>query len=146
MAEEEAGFTFVDKRGVVEAEETEPAESFEETLTEDGFHADDAAQSEEAQGTPNIWALLHYSLQLFAQHAWISMGLVANPATGQPHADLAEARVAIDTVGDLVSRLESAPESVIPSQARRELRNLVNDLRLNYVNQKQAASPAGTPA
>lgn len=146
MAEEEAGFTFVDKRGVVEAEETEPAESFEETLAEDAFHADDAAQSGEVQDPPSVWALLHYSLQLFAQHAWVSMGLIANPATGQPHSDLGEARVAIDTVGDLVSRLESAPEGVIPSNARRDLRNLVNDLRLNYVNQKQAASPAETPA
>jgi hypothetical protein len=156
MAEEEAGFTFVDKRAAVVTDAEEPAESGQETPQEDAFAAEaepaDASraeaesQPEGAQGTPNVWVLLHYSLQLFAQHAWVSLGLVADPATGQSRADLAEARVAIDTVSDLASRLESAPADVIPSNARRDLRNLVNDLRLNYVNQKQAASPAGNAA
>jgi hypothetical protein len=66
------------------------------------------------------------------------MGLVADPASGQVRKDLAQARLSIDSVAGLVNALASGVE---PAE-RRELENLVSNLRLNFVNQSQTATPS----
>jgi hypothetical protein len=132
MPEQEDGFTFVDKR------RTAGDDAATEQAVDVDPVAEDAGEIPENMPVPDVWMLLQYALQLFAQQAWMAMGLVANPATGQVEVDLAQARVAIDTVGDLVGRLEGAPESALPANARRELRNVLNNLRLNFVNQRKA--------
>lgn len=139
MAEEEESFTFVDKRRAqaeaapetpVQAEAApSPAMAFENSSAAE----DDAAETGEMPGT---YDLIGYCLNLLASQAWQKLGLLADPQTGEAKPDLAEAKVAIDAVGDLAARLESAPETVVPADMRRELRTLLNDLRLNYVSQR----------
>jgi hypothetical protein len=151
MAEDEAGFTFVDKRKVVAEDQAsgvavetpEAANSADATSdTADSFD-DNVAESDVDGGlTPDVYMLLQYCVQLLAADAWQKMGLIANPQTGQVVTDLAQAKVAIDSVGDLIGRLESAPQTAVPESERRELRNVLNNLRLNYVNQRSASSEA----
>ncbi|MDQ2799583.1 MAG: DUF1844 domain-containing protein [Armatimonadota bacterium] len=147
MAEEEATFTFVDKRRA-QAEtpaetpaadpEPSPAMAFENSSEID---SSDAEFSEgEMGGMPGTYDLIGYCLNLLASQAWQKLGLLADPQTGEAKPDLVEAKVAIDAVCDLAARLESAPEAVIPGDMRRDLRTLLNDLRLNYVSQRDRAA------
>lgn len=157
MAEEEAGFTFVDKRKVVgegqvsSAENETPVSASQtvESVSDDASAlyddtADDLSDGIEGDGiadgeAPNVYMLLQYCVQLLAADSWQKMGLIANPQTGVVVTDLAQAKVAIDAVTDLVGRLESAPADAVSDAERRELKNLLNNLRLNYVNQRSAS-------
>jgi hypothetical protein len=141
MPEEEAGFTFVDKRrNVPQAmpEETPAADlasaNFVEPVEEE------EVVSDELSAAPTTYDLIGYCINLLASQAWQKLGLLADPQTGEAQPDLVEAKVAIDIVGDLAARLENAPESAVPADLRRDLRTLVNDLRLNYVSQRGPAA------
>lgn len=140
MAEEETGFTFVDKRRA-QAEETPGAEAAADRG--DGLEGDGLEDvGLDSGAAPSVYELIGYCINLLASQAWQKLGLLADPQTGEAKPDLDEAKVAIDTVADLAVRLETAPETVVPAAMRRELRTLLNDLRLNYVSQRgQDAAP-----
>ncbi len=149
MAEEETGFTFVDKRRTalepaLEQAPAMPAETTEMPAETDVYEAgvyevaSDEDQTREA--VPTTYDMIGYCINLLASQAWQKLGLLADPQTGEAQPDLAEAKVAIDAVGDLAARLDSAPETVVPADLRRDLRTLVNDLRLNYVSQRGGTS------
>ena len=145
MAEEETGFTFVDRRRTVP--ETAPeivpeaaalpaeVETAPEIVSAEETDLDNAGYEEQGRA-PTTYDLIGYCINLLASQAWQKLGLLADPQTGEAQPDLAEAKVAIDVVGDLASRLESAPETIIPADLRRDLKILVNDLQLNYVSQR----------
>jgi|GEM_PF-1169167 len=82
---------------------------------------------------PDIYAVLLEFLGILRSHAWLRMGLVPNPATGRVERDLSQAKVAIDTVGHLISQLEVvvAPEERLP------LRALLSDLQIQFVEQSK---------
>ena len=143
MPDEDEGFTFVDKRRV-QAEagaedapvptapepQSAPVESF--ASPEDAEFSDDLGDG----APPDTYSLLGYCISLLASDAWQKLGLLADPQSGQAQPDLAQAKVAVDAVGDLAARLEAAPREAVPDSLRRDLRTLLNDLRLNYVAQQ----------
>lgn len=138
MADEETGFTFVDKRRTqADAPVESTAEALPEADSEEELHEDAMLGSQ----SPGTYDLLGYCLNLMASQAWQKLGLLADPQTGEAKPDLVEAKVAIDVVGDLAARLESAPLDLIPADMRRELRTLLNDLRLNYVSKRGDDAP-----
>lgn len=144
MAEEEQGFTFVDKRRVqaetVASEVAPSAETEAQNAPDLGDQSFDD-EAEDADGAaPDIYSLLGYCVSLLSAQAWQCLGLLADPHTGEAQADLAQAKVAIDAVGDLAARLEAAPGDAVPDNLRRDLRTLVNDLRLNYVSRQNQPS------
>ena len=140
MAEEETRFTFVDKRRTVapEPDAATVAETAESPMEAGVSELSEAFPDEAAGGeaAPTTYDILGYCINLLASQAWQKLGLLADPQTGEAQPDLAEAKVAIDAVSDLAARLDAAPESVVPADLRRDLRTLVNDLRLNYVSQR----------
>ncbi|MEO7719252.1 MAG: DUF1844 domain-containing protein [Capsulimonas sp.] len=136
MAEEET-FTFVDKRGG--AADIAPAEDqagFETEAPVEPSASTAVDGADDMDAVPDVYQLLQYVMSLLATEAWHKLGLIAHPQTGEAIADLPQAKVAIDVVADLVTHMEKAPETILPPNGRRELRNLVNDLRLNYVAQR----------
>ncbi len=142
MAEEE-GFTFVDRRRTAPdaAPEApiEPPPIVVEAFGGESNPSEDhlADTDDEGDGrAPTTYDLLGYCINLLASQAWQKLGLLADPQTGEAQPDLTEAKVAIDAVGDLAFRLEAAPDGVVPADLRRDLKTLVNDLRLNYVSQR----------
>lgn len=167
MTEEESGFTFVDRRKTSDNRSnpptvsqsaspsddtvtgnadfvsagsmpTDPSPSVRNAADESDTSVHDAAEEfVPRQQEPDVYALLSYSLQLFTATAWRRLGLWADPATGETRADFEQARVAIDVVGDLVARLEFAEEEQLPERERREIRRVLNDLRMNYVARRQ---------
>lgn len=142
MAEEEAGFTFVDKR---RSQPEAPAAPVPEPIAPQAAvvpnDLEDADLDEQlAEGVaPTTYDLIGYCINLLSSQAWQKLGLLADPQTGEAAPDLDDAKVAIDAVGDLAARLETAPDAVISADMRRDLRTLLNDLRLNYVSQRGPA-------
>lgn len=105
--------------------------------------ATQAASPEQDSGTEapmppmDVYSLLSTTIALLSNGAWGWMGLTTNPFTGEMDKDLSQAKVAIDTVAFLIDRVEprlSEPE-------RRDMRNLLSNLRVNFVQQNQ--TPAG---
>jgi len=136
MAEaEQSGFTFVDKRRV--SAETPAASA--ETQAEpplppvSEFHPSTESEAAHQAGLPQLAVTdrLLMCIDILHQGAWIAMGLVADPATGRVERNLADARLAIDSVAHLVDQLQGRLDE--PTLA--ELRRVVSDLRLNYVHQ-----------
>ena len=145
--ESEEGFVFRDRRrSAVEAESpaapvvvAEPqgaayddqaldtgADDLEEMMGEDG----DPSQM---NGLPDVYSVLALFLQELRSLAWLRMGLVANPSTGQIERDLEQARVAIDTVTFLAKQIEP----VVSPDERLPLKALVSDLQINFVEQSK---------
>ena len=104
--------------------------------------ADTAPMNEEtASSLPpmDVYSLLGTTVGLLANSAWAWLGLVPNPFSGQMERDFAQARVAIDTVAFLVGQLESH----VGEEERREMQNLIANLRINYVQQVESQTPKG---
>ena len=92
--------------------------------------------SSETEPEPKLPSLsvrdrLLMSIDILHQGSWIAMGLVADPASGQIKRELEQARIAIDCVGYLAAKVE--PD--LDDHTRRELKNLVSDLQINFVQQ-----------
>ena len=139
--EPEEGFTVRDRRRFsgdpTAAATPAPAPPAPEIITPDDEGEDDEDgyfTGEEGADTgelPDVYSVLALFLGELRNMAWLRMGLVANPATGQIERDMGQAQVAIDTVAFLAKQLEGvvAPEERVPLKA------LVSDLQVNFVEQ-----------
>jgi hypothetical protein len=134
MPENEESFEFVDKRrtsGDTSPEKPRPRP------------ADDAelppTQESDARGEPHPRLAaadrLLMCIDILHQGAWIALGLVTDPVTNQIQKDLGEARSLIDATAALAEHAEAFVEEPV----KRELRNLVATLRMNFVNQSAKA-------
>jgi hypothetical protein len=100
--------------------------------------ADGTAGMEDANTgeLPDVYSVLALFLSELRNLAWLRMGLVANPGTGQIERDMDQAKVAIDTVAFLAQQIEP----YVPAQERLPLRALVSDLQMNFVEQTKRNS------
>jgi hypothetical protein len=127
---------------------SEEAPSVAKPEPEPEAKAEEAPKAEPGQPSEQVPTLDAYSavrwcIAFLTAQAWQWMGLVADPASGQVRKDLAQARLSIDSVAGLVNALASPPGlGRIEPAERRELENLVSNLRLNFVNQSQTATPS----
>ncbi|MBM3495601.1 MAG: DUF1844 domain-containing protein [Armatimonadetes bacterium] len=144
MAEQEDGFVFVDKRGAAGADpdpqpdrpaDPEHVPDEEDVVAAENDVEDGPGDSEDGGGHPRLAARdrLMMCTDILHQGAWIALGLVTDPVTQQVEQDLAEARVLIDSVADLATRLEP----MVDESIRRDLRNMVATLRMSFVNQSR---------
>lgn len=134
---EEEGFTFVDKRRAAsepaEAAPAPPQQMSEEDAATADFGDDISAADADAFGT---YGLVTYVIGLLASDAWARMGLIANPTTGKVEKDTPQARVAIDCVAALIGVIDT-PEGKLPDSLRADLRRVLSDLRINFVEQSK---------
>ncbi|OPZ87748.1 MAG: hypothetical protein BWY76_00310 [bacterium ADurb.Bin429] len=79
---------------------------------------------------------IRFAISLFAETAWVQMGIQADPATHTVETDLPKAKLAIDAIAALVPLTEGrlAPNEV------RDLRNLLSTLQWNYVERVNKAA------
>lgn len=141
MPQEEEGFTFVDKRGSqVESAAVEAPSAGSAVTDPIPDSAQPAEDDSDMDGPPDTYSLIGYCVSLLSSDAWQKLGLLADPNTGEAQADLQQAKVAIDAVGDLAAHLEAAPVDAIPDSVRRDLRTLLQDLRLNFVAQQNKST------
>lgn len=133
---EDSSFTFVDKRNTVHDDQTDQNETppsnidtpQEEVRVATGEETPD---NPEGDMSLSITDQLVACIELLHQGAWICMGLRADPATNIVHRDMEGARMAIDTIEYIAGKLEAKLDRTM----QRELKNLLTDLRLNYVEQ-----------
>jgi Domain of unknown function (DUF1844). len=137
--EQEAGFTFVDRRHTTEPAGGDAAEQAADVPEEAGSQKTTA---EQPSGSPfqipnlNTTDRILMCINWLHEGAWIALGLVRNPATDEIEQDLEGARAAIDCIAYLVSKVEPN----LDEPAIRELKTLVRDLQLNFVQQQSRTS------
>ncbi|MBL8047964.1 MAG: DUF1844 domain-containing protein [Chthonomonas sp.] len=84
----------------------------------------------------DVHSLLMIMLEQVSQVAWSKLGLQPDPLTGQMQNDLEQAKVAVDVVSDLAKHLEAK----LDDEDKRQIRNLVRDLQVNYIERANGAS------
>jgi hypothetical protein len=134
LAEEESGFTFVDKRKPAASEEPQASEApTEQTAPTAAPETELEVEGDEEQRLPHLTVRdrLLMCIDILNQGAWISLGLLSDPSTGQIEKDLPQAKVAIDCLRLLAEKVEADLDDV----TRRELKSLLNDLQVNFVQQ-----------
>ena len=87
---------------------------------------------QEAVPLPDAKGLVMTCLSLLAAKAWEAMGLVPSQQTKRIERNLDDAQLAIDAAAALADRLRPR----VSDAERREIENLVANLRLNFVEQK----------
>ncbi len=95
-----------------------------------------ASESETPKKPISVYDILTILIEQMSSVAWQKLGLQPDPVTGRIGVDLAEAKVAIDVVVNMVHQLESQ----LDDEDRRQVNSLVRDLRINYLNKSQGAS------
>jgi hypothetical protein len=117
----------------------EPAEAAEERAeqSEETKQAGQAEHEEheehEHMPPPNVYAMLELMATMFAEQAWQFMGIRLAPGQKELVKDMAQAKVAIDTVVFVTDKLH--PQ--LSEQDRTAIRHLVSDLQVNFVRQSQ---------
>ena len=96
----------------------------------------DQAQEQEQAAMPEMRAedALRFAIGLFADLAWIKLGIRANPSGGEAKTDLEQAKLAIDSLAALVQLTEGRFEA----HDVRDLKNLLSSLQMNFVQRKTA--------
>ncbi len=139
LPEDPSGFTFVDKRHATEGtdsnrvQDAPPLPPPTEVHTSADPLPDSMNPDDIPQGMPrlSIRDRLLMCVDILYQGAWIAMGLVPDPATGEIKADLPQAKLAIDGAAFLAKQ----SEATLDEETTRELRRVISDLQMNYVRQ-----------
>ena len=88
--------------------------------------------------TTTTGTLIPYLVEMFRFQAWVALGKVVHPVTGEIERDLGAARLMID----LLAELESRTEGNRSDDENRLLRGALTDLRLNYLEEMKKPAPA----
>ena len=137
--EEEKGFEVVDKRhGTSNGASVQPEQTVAEAASDPDEEDDeygDYGDSGMPGGMPRLGVsdILRMTVGMLNEKAWIHMGLIPDPLSGQIDRDLAEARMAIDALADLAKHLEPHTEGA----EKRDLQVMVSNLRINFVQQSR---------
>jgi len=139
--EQEKNFKVKDKRRVkadkpAQEPEPEPVETVEtpdeaapsaEEIPEEREQAETAEEA--AMPVPNVTDWLRYTAMVLSELAWQQMGLRLAPGQKEATVDMAQAKLAIDTIVFITDKLHPT----MNEQERKEIRALVSDLQLNFV-------------
>lgn len=133
-AEEEAaekGAEAAEPAGEAEPEATEAETETQEAEppTEQEEAPDEGAADEGPPPEITVYGLLRMSIGMYAEQAWIHMGVRMDPSKQRTEQNLPLAKVAVDTVAFLVEQLQ--PD--LTPEEKREVDQLVANLRINYV-------------
>lgn len=91
-----------------------------------------AADAQKAEiPPPNVYAILQFVLGLLAEQAWELMGIRLAPGQKEEIKDLAQAKIAIDTIVFIADKLQPN----IGEDEQKALRGLISDLQINFVQQ-----------
>ena len=135
-SEEEKGFKVVDKRKVT-ADDTGEVHAGPDGATTEVTPPEEETPEGIGELPPvDVHSLIAYFIGVLGAQAWQWLGLAKNPVTGQVTQDLEQAKIAIDVIGFLAEQLEP---KLTPSE-QGDLRALVSDLRINFVQQSSKPS------
>lgn len=127
------GYEVIDKRGKDEEAEESPAVEQAEVGEEQPEAEAEHDHTHEEPISVSVYGLLQWFAAMLTESAWQFMGLQLNPTTKKIEKDMAQARVAVDTVVFLTDQL--GPH--VTEEQRRSYRAIVSDLRVNFVQQSE---------
>ncbi len=124
-----------------EGQSERPAEQAAEKEPEPPFGAQTAEEQEAVDAETlralipdDVYQVLRTNLQVLAGLAWVKLGLIPSPKTNEISKDLTQAKAAIDAVASIVDILQP----VASEGELKEYKNLLQTLRLNFVQQQSA--------
>ncbi len=94
------------------------------------------SRTQQAGQTPepiDVSSFLAMVVQQMAELAWQKMGLQPDPITNAIARDMEQAKLAIDAAAALAPVLEAK----LDDEDKRQIQNLVRDLRVNYVEKSR---------
>lgn len=127
-----------DVRNEEQTDESEPQEDQGEVQQPAEETGGEAEASSEPEFEPphavdvDVYDMLRAAIGLFAQEAWIALGVQARPGTIETRTNLQAARVAIDTTGYLIDQLGDQADA----DERREYNQIMTDLRMNFLRRQ----------
>src|SRR5438067_12707614 len=121
MAEEDSGFSVIDKRHVHDegAEETAKAESAPQTSETTPQPEPERQSRPEALPKLEVRDRLLMCIDILYQSAWISMGMVADPSSGEIACNMEDAKIAIYSVAFLACKLEGKLDDATAREIKR---------------------------
>lgn len=81
----------------------------------------------------DVYGVLAVTVEQMAAIAWQKMGLQPDYMTGKIEKDMAQCKVAVDATAALAALIEPS----LDESDKRQLQNLVRDLRMNYLEKAQ---------
>ena len=92
---------------------------------------DEQTETAEEPQLPEIRVenMLRMTIDMFAEMAWVKLGVRMDRASGETATDLPQARLAIDVISAMVPLIEGRLD---PHEVR-DAHNLLSSLQLNYV-------------
>ncbi len=133
--QDEAGYKKVDKRHSAtdaagnNANDARAAASTEQAAPE-GAEEKPAASLADL----DVYDVLRFAISLFAQQAWIHLGVQKAPSAEEVKVDLPRAKVAIETVRLLINQLQDHADR----QEQRELERILSNLQINFVQRSES--------
>ena len=128
----EPSFQKVDKRHSAEPESM-PADEQQTGAEAAAQQSVEPEEPEAAQEIPlqalDVYDTLRLAAGLLTQKAWINLGIQKAPGAEETKQDLPQAKVAIDTLEFVITKLEPDLEP----QEKTELHSVLSNLQINYV-------------
>ena len=145
MENDDKGYEVKDKRRVNsdgtlrEGVDEEPEAKVDEQIGEPDLAEPEATDvSEPGDGDqgegmfpPDVYSMLQFCFGVFAEQAWVHMGIRLGPGKKELTKDLVQAKIAIDMVTVIADKLHASLEE----ENRRIIRSVVSDLQINFVRQ-----------
>ena len=116
--------------------EQQPAEPVAEEAAQAPGPASEEAEAPGAGAeipAPNVFETLQFVTGLLAEQAWQFMGLHLPVGRKEPITDMAQAKVAIDTVIFISDKLHPH----LDDEGRKTIRGIISDLQLNFVQRNK---------
>jgi hypothetical protein len=130
MSEEEKGFVIKDRRSFDEQGELKQEGVAEETVKKEATEKRPPQQATRSTPLPEVnFSSLILSL---SSTAFLHLGEIPDPGTGDKIKDLALAKHVIDTIG----MLKEKTEGNLTKEEKQLVENVLTDLRLRYVKAK----------
>jgi hypothetical protein len=131
MAEEEKGFTIKDRRSLDDKgdlKEERPGEGKPKEAAK-GKEKKEDEKTDEAQKTPLPEVSFNSLIFSLSSSAFLHLGEIADPQTGEKRKDLSLAKHTIDTI----AMLKEKTKGNLEEEERRFLESILTDLRWRYV-------------
>ena len=118
----------------VDAAASEVGESARQPRSDRDLREPRAPEPPRLTELPDVYTLLEAYIGTLGSQAFVWLGLLKDPISNKMAKDLAQAKVAIDTCEAMIKQLMP----IVGESEKRELQRLLDDLRINFVNQSAA--------
>ncbi|NLL61369.1 MAG: DUF1844 domain-containing protein [Candidatus Atribacteria bacterium] len=85
--------------------------------------------------------LLVWFIGILNSKAWEDLGLISDPDTGEVKQDFKRAKISIDSVEFLLNQIKDELES----EDKKQIENLLANLRMNYVEKYEESQKSAQP-